>query len=618
MAIGMAMFILARMALYLVHMESFSGLSGASFFLAFANGMRFDLHVFLLAFGIPLVMMNLPLRWCRKRWFKAWSWVAFATLVPMVFILISDIIYFGYVQRHIADELLTLGNDMDFIAGEALSGYLPVSIAFLMLMLLVGLLWRFVLLVDTRDSRHPVLALLLLVVFCFFGIRGSVDRKPIGLIDAFSKGDTEFGNLSLNGIFSAYNASVNTTVANHSFMADEDAFALLGLKDEKYPVYRPGPDKKPSGLNIVFLLLESWDRQYIDSYDGKGLGLTPNFDAIVEKGLKFENFYAASQRSVQSIQAILTGVPPLIGLPELGYGLKLANITQIGTIAQKFGYRTLFIQSPKRRSYRIDSIARSLGFTYFYGQQDIPIRYDYHSVKKPKWGWDYDTFMFGIDKIDELGSPFLCFLTSGSTHSPYPDPGERFRVAKHSVKGQGGYLNTLHYSDWSIGEFIKAAQAKTWFKETIFIFTADHIYRSGAGPDIRRKFRIPFVMYAPAILEPGVETKYCSHLDCLPTIMDLLGFDAHYAAMGKSVFEKQEGCALVKKGNLMGMISKNGSVSHSLHDRLETMSFDVPQPASFFDRLERRLLAVVQVTSRLIRSNRWAPPASEEMNNRRI
>lgn len=612
--IGLVLFTVARMALYLVYRESFSELSGASILLAFVNGLRFDLNVLLAAFVFPLVMMNLPLKGYGKRWFKAWSWVAFATLIPTVFILISDIVYFGYVQRHIVDELLSLGNDMDFIAGEALSSYLPVFIGFLAFMLLVGVLWRFVLLLDTRDSRHPVLALIFLGVFCFLGIRGSLDGKPIGLVDAFSKGDTALGNLTLNGVFSTYSASVNTTIANHSFMTDEEALAVLGLKDEKYPVYRPGRGKNPSGLNIVFLLLESWDRNYIDSYDGKGLGLTPNFDAIAEKGLKFENFYGASQRSVQSIQAILTGVPPVIGLPELGTGLKLAHITQIGTIAQKFGYTTLFIQSSKRRSYRLDSIARSLGFTHFYGQQDVPIRYDYPSAKKPKWGWDYDTFMFGLDKFDELRSPFLCFLFSGSTHSPYPDPGERFRVAKHSIKGQGGYLNTLHYSDWGIGEFMRAAQTKPWFEKTIFILTADHIYRSKPDTDISNKFRIPFVMYAPGILEPGVETEYCSHLDCLPTILDLLGFDEPYAAIGKSVFEKEDGCVLVKKGNLMGMISKNGSLSHSLYNRLETMSFGVLQPASFFDRLERRLLATVQVTSRLLRSNRWAPPAIEVMN----
>jgi arylsulfatase A-like enzyme len=516
--------------------------------------------------------------------------------------------YYTYVQRHLADELLVIGSDLDYVLAEAFGTYLPALLGVCLLLMAGGWLWRRILAVELRPSRRPAIVFSLLILGCTLGTRGTLDRKSLGLIDAFASGSAPVASLSLNGVFTAYHATKGAEVAvDHEFLETGAVYQELGLEDVPYPLLRQGSTRGPSGLNLVILLLESWDPRYIDSYDGSRLGITPRFDALAGQSRRFDNCYAAGQRSLEAIQAVLTGVPPVVGEPPLGWGLRLANVTQIGTVAERHGYETLFIQSSRRRSYRLDSAAASLGFRHYYGQEDIPTRLAYPSTEKPKWGWDYETLVFALERMDAFERPFVTFLFTGATHPPYPDPGERFRLREHAASGEDGFVNVLHYSDWALGEFMEAARTRPWYERTVFVIASDHIFRKAPREEgLRADFRVPFLIHAPAIVGSGVDARICSHLDALPTFFDLLGFGDGYAALGASLLAEREGFALVKKGSLMGIITEQGSVTHDLHARVsaETASSSVVD----LDQIERRLLASVQLSHALLRANRWSPP----------
>jgi phosphoglycerol transferase MdoB-like AlkP superfamily enzyme len=605
-ALGAGIFGLARLALLLLYPASFADLSGGAVVAAFANGLRFDASVLLSVLALPLVMMNLPVRALGKGWFDAWAWLGFVLLVPLGLILGGDVAYYAYGERHLSDELFVISGDLDFLVEEALGMYLPALLGVAGLALGLGWLWRCVLALPMAPARHPLAGLLVLVSLLVLATRGTLDRKPLGLIDAYRDGSTAFGNLSLNGVFSTVHTLRSTrSRADRELVAAPEAYARLGLEDEPYPLLRRIDVSGATGRNVVVLLFESWDPRYLDSYDGAGGGITPNFDRLAAQGLRYDRCYAASHRSVDAIQALLTGVPPIVGEPSLGWGLRLARVTQLGDIAGRRGYETLFVQSSKRRSYRLDSAARSLGFEHFYGQQDVPIRLDYPD-EPPKWGWDYDTLMFSLERLDEFEAPFLAFVFGGSTHVPYRDPGERFHLRTHSASGEGGFVNLLHYSDWALGEFMDAARRRPWFDETVFLITSDHTSRQAPrSDDLRSRFRIPLLLYAPGFIEPGVDTTVCSHLDGLPTLLELLGFDDAYATFGQSLLHERDGYAVVKQGNVMGIIDDEGSLLHSLEGRLEAEAHS--GASADLDALEHRLLSFVAVTHRLLRTNRWVP-----------
>ena len=467
---------------------------------------------------------------------------------------------------------------------------------------------------------------LLFAGFMVLGIRGTFSDKPINIIDAFESGSTAQSNLVLNGVFTLYHhaRAAKNTVNHHFYTSFEEAqrIARTPVNDgkEPHPHLNPlpegeeatslppfqgegwGGDGAHSRHNVVLMLMESWSPFYIDSFGNNNFGVTPNFDRLANNGLQFTNFYAVGQRSIEGIQASLTGLPPLIGLPNLGFGLEAGNFPKIGNILRDNGYETIFTQSSRRRSFRVDAIARATGFEYYYGMEDMPMLLDY-SGQKSVFGWDYESMMFLKSKLDAAKKPFFAFLFTGTTHTPYIRPGNGLEKYPHGENTENGFLNTLHYSDWSLGQFMKAAAAAPWFDDTIFIFTADHnfdAYRSFQNPE---RYHTPLVIYSPKLFKHKTVSTIGSQADLAPTVLDLLGIKERFATLGVSLFQKDDEFAYVCDKNSVGIITARGYLYHSLGNRLEARSFYGEDSDDYLQRLEKKLLAIDQVTYEMIVNN---------------
>ncbi|MBM2839051.1 MAG: Sulfatase protein, partial [Deltaproteobacteria bacterium] len=533
--VGLSVFSLALTALYLTYRDTFSTISGGKLAFSIIDGVRFDLSILLTAFLVMLFFFNLPLRLANARiWQRIWGWGMYAILILLTLLLAGDVIYFGDVKRHMTSELLVIGNDAGFIFELALGSYKAHLALFLLFAASLLLLWRFILERDTKESRLMPVKFLVFAGFMVLGIRGTFSDKPINIIDAFESGSTAQSNLVLNGVFTLYHHArgANNTVNHHFYTSFEEALLIvktpLGDKSDQQSAITVQRSNNARPYNVVLMLLESWSPFYIDSFGSNGFGVTPNFDRITRDGLQFTNFYAVGQRSIEGIQAVLTGVPPLIGLPNLGFGLEASNFPKVGDILREKGYETIFMQSSRRRSFRVDAIARATGFEYYYGMEDMPMLLDY-SRQKSVFGWDYESMMFLKSKLDAAKKPFFGFLFTGTTHTPYIRPGNGLEKYPHGENSENGFLNTLHYSDWSLGQFMKAAAAAPWFDDTIFIFTADHnfdAFRSFQNPE---RSHTPLVIYSPKLFKHQTVSTIGSQADLAQTVLDLLGIKERFA-----------------------------------------------------------------------------------------
>lgn len=607
---AVTVFSLSRCALFIAYRPYFAELSAAQILFGFANGVRFDLSISLTFLALPLVMINLPGAFFRDtRWTMAWGWMAYAILLGGCLILAGDIAYFGEVWRHTATELFLLGNDAGYLFDMAFGVYLPQLALFVLFAAALGALWKKIVHMSEPPPEYAVLKFLLLVLCLFIGIRGSASDKPLGTIDAFSRGNAVLANLMLNGAFTAYHSALHADSTDLHLMPLNEAEAVLSLASDDYPMQKSYASAAPTGYNIVFVLMESWGVKYVDSFGHNNYGVTPNFDRLAAHGLKFTNFYAAGQRSITGIQATVTGVPPIEGIPTLGFGLEVSNISKLGTIAARHGYDTIFLQASRRRSFMVDAIAGATGFAEYYGMEDYPRLLNYPDFSASKSGWDYETLFFLKARLDKSKKPFVAYLFTGTTHTPYPPLGKQWEIKTAAAASEEGFLNTLNYADWSIGEFMKAAEKEPWFAKTIFIFTADHaqVHYGNGGGGYREKFNTPFLVYAPEIFkEPKVVTTVGGQLDVMPTIIDLLGFNDSFSAMGDSLFRKTRQRTFCNEGRVVGIITDKGFLTSSLNDRLETGYFEGTAPQGYFDGLEKELLAENQITFSLLRANHWA------------
>ncbi len=595
-------FFLFRALFLLTYLDFFSDLSFGQVLDAFADGLRFDLSIALTFTAFPLLFIAFPSRLAGRGWVRFWTFVVMLLTLVFAAVLVGDIIYFDYVKRHISNELLLVMDDMEFIREMLLYEYPYLIPIFLAALYYLNRLSKKAVSVLDYDKRS-ITGFILLFLLLFILVRGSFSDKPINVIDAFNSGNAKQGNLTLNGCFTAYHYTRKSgKFSVRHYFSDEELASILDVAERPNPEYPYEKEARAGGKqrNVVFVLMESWSAKYIDAISHGGYGVTPNFDALAQEGRLYTNFFASGQRSIQGIQATLTSIPPFTGLPSIGRGLEVYNISKVADMADKSGYETLFVQSSKRRSFRIDAIAEALGFEQFYGMEDIPLKLEYKDPGASKFGWDYETYMFLKAKLDTLKEPFFSYMFTGTTHVPYADLPEQFHKYPHESNGENGFLNTLYYSDWSLGEFMKAAKKAPWYENTVFVFTADHTLSVSRGDSLLDRFHIPLLIFIPGE-EGRIDTRTASHLDLMPTIVDMTGYEGPYSAFGSTLLNGTETTALVSEADSIALIRRDGYLQHSLSRVLDTNL-----SGEKLTDYESELLANYQLINMLLKRNKWA------------
>jgi phosphoglycerol transferase MdoB-like AlkP superfamily enzyme len=612
---ALGIYALFRGLLLFAYYDEFAALTLTEIVQAFVYGLRFDFALLAALYFVPLLMINLPHSWFDNRgWVGFWYWLCLPIIIASCLLLAADLAYYAYVKRHIAQELRLILHDTSFILQLGMSSYKLALLVFAVFSGLLFLLWRKTFPRDlySGSTAKQLAVFVLLAMVLFVGIRGGLQRKTVHIIDAYTTGNPSQGNLILNGAYSALRSFDEKPSVSHDFYSDaklEQQARELGLyqDSEQYPFEKQFKHQQPTNLNVVVVLLESWSYKYVDALAGNNLGITPNFDKLVRDGLAFSRFYAAGQRSIDGLQAVLTGVPNLIDLPNLGWGLETSKFSRLGNMLQQHGYHTVFAQSSRRTSFHIDGIAAATGFEAYYGMEDMQLELDYADPESFWYGWDHETFNKVHEHLQQVNGPFFSFIFTGSTHGPYGTLPKMFLKRPHDANTEQGFMNTIYYSDWAIGEFMKQARQQPWFDDTVFIFTADHTvgaYRSG---DTLDQFHIPMLIYSPRHIKPGVNNTISSHFDIMPTIIDVLGLPDRFSTVGQSLLRDKKGVAYIRAGNIMGIITDQGYLRHTLQKTVEarTLTHQAMDEATR-DKLERHLLTIDQLAYESIESNRWA------------
>lgn len=594
---AVALFSIERVALYFLNFSYFSSLNFEITILSFLQGIRIDI-ITILTSSFPFILALLYSNKFRKTISSIW----FILIIFIFTVNLGDIGYFPFVHRHISNEVFLLANDLDFFIG-IVGNYLFEIISYLIIIFGVFFVWKKIQEVEIKNypisNIKYIIHIFLVVIIIVIGIRSKIIGKPFGLSDAFVNDNIASANLSLNGFYSIYRGKKRES---YNFMDNNVAIEISRniLKtpnteyiSNDYPIQRKmiksGDANK---YNFVILVVESFTSKYVDSFGNEQFGVTPYFDKLAKESLSFPNFYANGQRSIEGITAILTGIPSITGLPNLGYGLELSKLSYLGQILKAEGYSTIGMRSAKKSSFRIGTTMKFSGFDEVYGAEDIKnYRKDERDVSLPfNSVWDGSMLRFMKEKIDNTKKPFLTFGFTASTHFPCKLANEKFEIYPHEEFGINGHLNNLKYFDSQLKEFIESSKKEDWFKNTIFIITADHTIGKGIGVEKKSlaHFRIPMIIYAPNIFEPQIIDDIGTQADILPTIIDILNIDSSFSTLSNSLFDKESTkFGIIREGNSMILLDSNMSFqrveqSKSLKGVLQTFSNLVDKNRVFY------------------------------------
>ena len=148
-------------------------------------------------------------------------------------------------------------------------------------------------------------------------------------------------------------------------------------------------------------------------------------------------------------------------------------------------------------------------------------------VARPEW-WD----LYDHDDIDLPApvrgdlDPHSIRIQKGIQYDTVGASEEHIRNARH-----GYYANTSYFDDW-LGKLVATVEETGFGDNTIIILTADHGDMLGERGQwfkmsmFERSARVPFIMAGPGIPAATIGNA-CSHLDFLPTLLDVASGDGN-------------------------------------------------------------------------------------------
>jgi phosphoglycerol transferase MdoB-like AlkP superfamily enzyme len=363
--------------------------------------------------------------------------------------------------------------------------------------------------------------------------------------DGLSKFSTnQYSNeLSKAGLYSLFGAFRNNTLDYNTFYLSQDEDSSLSnlkksLSLDNSTFLNDGGvarniinDGQEKDYNVVMIVVESLSGRFLESLGGDK-GLTPNLDALVKESMFFDNFYATGTRTIRGMESITLSVPPMPGR-SIVKKPDNHNMYSSGFIFRNKGYETKFIYG---------------GYGYFDNMNEFFSNNGFDIVDRSNFSKEEDTFhtVWGVCDEDLLNKtlkeadssyhahkPFMSFVMTTSNHRPYDYPNGRVDIASHT--GRDG---AVKYTDYAIGDFLKKAKDKPWFKNTIFVVVADHCATSAGKVELPLdKYHIPMIVYAPEIIKPQIVNKLSSQIDIMPTLFNMLNWSYKSKFYGRDILE---------------------------------------------------------------------------------
>lgn len=308
-----------------------------------------------------------------------------------------------------------------------------------------------------------------------------------------------------------------------------------------------GPMVKEKPEHIIYIVMESYDGwSLLPKYNN--LNINSGFKELAKDGILLTNFLPASNSSMASLSAIVSGMPDTDIRTNYQKSADNPYPTSIALHFKKLGYKTRLFFSGYPDWHKVKTFFLNQGF------DEVKTALDVKNYKLlNEWSVDDESlFNFVLDTLEEEDSsqPSFIFIMSGSNHAPYgmdlETEGFKPEIITDTYKMPAHTYTTTRilghfwYADRELNKFTKKFINR--YPKSLIAITGDHYGRHHIEPNanLYEKSIVPFLLYGPNILQniklPD-ETKAGCHLDIATSIIELIapeGFEYH--TMGNNLF----------------------------------------------------------------------------------
>lgn len=332
--------------------------------------------------------------------------------------------------------------------------------------------------------------------------------------------------------------------------------------------------------NLIIIQVESLE-SFLIGKEINGKKITPVLDDIISKGLYFPNVYEQVNEGTSSDCDLMLNTS-LLPLRRGSTFFRYPNndYVSLPKILASNNYETASIHPDKGSFWNYaNALKGGIGFENFY---------DYFSFEPNEligMGLSDETYFNQvIPKLKELNSPFFAHTITLTNHGPFDLPEDKrvFNLNSELNDSElGGYIESVHYTDTQIGNFINQLKDAGLLDNSLIVITGDHggvhKYYSHSIDSLSTKedwytikdtvSTVPFIIYDTSIKESKTFDTIGGQIDIMPTILYALGIDSseyENSALGRNLLNTNRSYAVTTNGTVF---------SNNLSDKEEDMVY---------------------------------------------
>lgn len=344
-------------------------------------------------------------------------------------------------------------------------------------------------------------------------------------------------------------------------------------------------------MNIVFIMTDTQNTASISAYQNS-YGHTPNVDRLCSRGVRFDRAYTTCPLCTPARGGIFSGMVPATNGATYNDATPFLDVPLMGTLFSERGFRVGYTGKwhldggfyngygracggfPQQWWYDGACFKQDIGdetFARHKGFGRLPFDEKLARAPRAEDTWAYRVADRALDFLSDSGDqPFLLSVSFDEPHGPYVCPREFLEAVsvddiemrpnfnasvegkprnQQAIAGQHNttpedvrsylryYLACNSFVDSQIGRVLDAID----YNNTLVIFTSDHGEMMAShglwskGPEMYDEItRVPFVIAAPGV-SAGTSGSLASHLDIIPTMLDLADCDTPAHLHGRSL-----------------------------------------------------------------------------------
>ncbi len=290
------------------------------------------------------------------------------------------------------------------------------------------------------------------------------------------------------------------------------------------------------GKNLVVIQIEAL-QQFVIGAEYNGQELTPNINRLVEGDSLYFDHYFSNVGKGNTADAEFSSMNSLYPLIDgESYRLYQDNTYEgLPWLLREQGYTAFAIHGYKGEFWNREYAYPNQGFQDFYSLEDL------NQEEMIGMGIsDKSMFKQLIPILQSQTDPFFAFAITLSNHHPFVID-EQYLTLKLKEEDMGtkfgDYLQTVHYTDEAIGQFIDDLKAAGLYENTVIALYGDHHGLNcgmeeitdqmnaflGRNYDYDEMMNIPLIIHVPGSKIHETINTTGGQVDFMPTMANIMG-----------------------------------------------------------------------------------------------